>query len=209
MKRTSATSLRVPSVSRRAVLAAMAGSAAAALSACAGSGAQPSGTGTSTVAGGASAGTTATASAPSTSAGPAATAAPTASATTTGRPAPTQSKKANDDSGELAAGFPSSVLVLMPGATIETSSIEKSEPLSMASVTASVTATPAAVLDFYTQSLTGQGFAAQPGDSVDGVPTKTFLRAGGQESVTVSVAQSAATATFTLGATLLAASFKQ
>lgn len=202
MKRTPAIPLRLPLPSRRVVLAAAVGFAAVALSACSGSGARSPGNEPSTAPGGTPASTKATASVQA--------AAPTsaASATTTDSPAPTRAKDAKHDPRELVAGFPSSVLAPMPGATIEASSIEKSQPLSTASVTASVPATSAAVLDFYTQSLTGQGFAAQPGDSVDGVPSKTFLRAGGQESVTVSVAQSSAIATYTLGATLLAASFK-
>ena len=55
---------------------------------------------------------------------------------------------------------------------------------------------------------TDQGFKAQPGDAVDGVPLKTFIRAEGQEIITVSVIQTGATATFTVGATLLPASMK-
>ncbi|MDJ0318181.1 MULTISPECIES: hypothetical protein [Arthrobacter] len=78
----------------------------------------------------------------------------------------------------------------------------------MASMTASVTASSADVLAYYTKSLTSQGFEAQPGDAVDGVPLKTFVRAQGQEIATVSIVQSASTATFTIGATLLPASFR-
>lgn len=188
MKQATAIPLLAPFVSRRTILTAAVGSAAVVLSACSNSGAQTSGTETSAVTGGTAASSQATDS---------------ASAAATASPSP-----AAPPVTELVAGFPSSVLVLMPGAMIEASSIEKSEPLSTASVTASVTATSAEVLEFYTGSFTRQGFTAQPGDSVDGIPSKTFLRAGGQESVTVSVVQSGAKATFTLGATLLAASFQ-
>ena len=69
-------------------------------------------------------------------------------------------------------------------------------------------ATPAAVLANYTKVLTKQGFKAQPGDAVDGVPTKTFVRAEGQEIVTVSIVKTGDTSTVTLGATLVPASFK-
>ena len=109
---------------------------------------------------------------------------------------------------ELVAGFPSTVLPLMKGAEIQASSLVHGSPVSVASLTATVKATPATVLTSYTTVLTKQGFKAQPGDAVDGVPLKTFVRAEGQEIVTVSVVQTGSTATFTLGATLLPASFK-
>lgn len=109
---------------------------------------------------------------------------------------------------KLVAGFPTTVLPLMPDATIQASSLEHNTDVSMASMTASVTASSADVLAYYTKSLTSQGFEAQPGDAVDGVPLKTFVRAQGQEIATVSIVQSASTATFTIGATLLPASFR-
>lgn len=109
---------------------------------------------------------------------------------------------------KLVAGFPATVLPLMKGAEIQASSLEHSTPVSVASLTASVKAGSADVLAHYTKVFTDQGFTAQPGDAVDGVPLKTFVRAQGQEIVTVSVVQTASTATFTVGATLLPASFK-
>lgn len=108
---------------------------------------------------------------------------------------------------KLVAGFPTTVLPLMPDATIQASSLEHNTDVSMASMTARVTASSADVLAYYTKSLTSQGFEAQPGDAVDGVPLKTFVRAQGQEIATVSIVQTASTATFTIGATLLPASF--
>lgn len=108
---------------------------------------------------------------------------------------------------ELVAGFPSKVLPLMKGAQIQASSIEKGAQASVASLTATITATPEAVLDYYGKHLGGLGFKAQEGDKVDGVPLKTFVRADGKEIVTVSVVQTGSTATFSLGATLLPASF--
>ena len=96
----------------------------------------------------------------------------------------------------------------MKGAQIQASSLVHGSPVSMASLTATITATPAAVLANYTKVLTKQGFKAQPGDAVDGVPTKTFVRAEGQEIVTVSIVKTGDTSTVTLGATLVPASFK-
>lgn len=109
---------------------------------------------------------------------------------------------------ELVTGFPATVLPLMKDAQIQASSVEHAEPVSTATLTATVTAPSADVVTHYTKVFTDQGFKAQPGDAVDGVPLKTFVRAEGQEILTVSVVQTGATATFTLGATLLPASFK-
>lgn len=134
---------------------------------------------------------------------PAATSAPsTATASATAPATATSAVK------ELVDGFPTTVVPLMKGAQIQASSIQRSTPVSIASLTATVTAPAADVLSYYSKVFTDQGFKAQPGDAVDGVPLKTFIRAEGQEIITVSVVQTAATATFTVGATLLPASLK-
>jgi hypothetical protein len=132
----------------------------------------------------------------------------TAAASSSASPAATAAPSADTAVKELVAGFPATVMPLMKGAQIQASSIQHAEPVSLASLTATATAPSADVLSYYTKVFTDQGFKAQPGDSVDGVPMKTFVRAEGQEIVTVSVIQTASTATFTLGATLLPASFK-
>lgn len=137
-----------------------------------------------------------------------ASASASSTASATASPTPTVAPSAVSAVKELVAGFPAGVLPLMTGAQVQSSSIEHAEPVSVASLTATVTATSADVLAYYTGVFTAEGFTAQPGDSVDGVPIKTFVRAEGQEVVTVSIVQTAATATFTLGATLLPASFK-
>lgn len=108
----------------------------------------------------------------------------------------------------MVAGFPTKVVPLMKGATVQASSVEHGTPVSTVTMTASVASSSADVLKYYTKVFTGQGFKAQAGDAVDGVPTKTYVRADGQEIVTVSIVQTAATATFTVGASLLPASFK-
>ena len=132
-----------------------------------------------------------------------ASAAPSASPTAgTGTPTAESAIK------ELVAGFPATAVPLMKGAEIQATSIAHAGPVSTASMTATITDTSANVLAHYTKVFTDQGFAAQPGDSVDGVPLKTFVRTGGQEIATVSVVQTGSTATFTIGATLLQASFK-
>lgn len=108
----------------------------------------------------------------------------------------------------LVAGFPSKLLPLMPKAEIQSSSLQNTTPLSVASLIATTSAKPAEILDYYTKSLTSQGFKAQPGSSVEGVPLKTFVRAQGQEVVTVSVIQTGSTSTLTLGANVLPGSLK-
>lgn len=137
----------------------------------------------------------------------AATPSPTgASAPATGTA--TASATAKSAVKELVEGFPATVVPLMKGAEIQASSLQLSKPVSIASLTATVAAPAATVLSHYSKVFTDQGFKAQPGDAVDGVPLKTFIRAEGQEIITVSVIQTGATATFTVGATLLPASMK-
>ncbi|MEV8146126.1 hypothetical protein [Specibacter sp. NPDC078709] len=127
-----------------------------------------------------------------------------AAASASGTPAPSAETAVK----ELVAGFPTQVLPLPKGAAIQASSLEKGATVSVAQVTATTTETPAQILEFYTTSLTAQGFKAQPGDAVDGVPLKTYVRADGQEIVTVSVVVTSGTSTFTAGATLLPGSLK-
>lgn len=121
---------------------------------------------------------------------------------------PTATPTAQTAVKKLVEGFPLAAVPLMEKARIQVSSTEKAGPVSLASMTASITAGSAEVLDYYTKAFTAQGFTAQPGDAVDGVPLKTFVRTGGQEVATVSVIEEAGTATFTVGATLLPAAFK-
>ena len=144
--------------------------------------------------------------APTASATPAPRASSTPAPATASAVAPTPS--AQSAVKTLVAGFPTTVLPLMSGATLQASSIEHSTPVSVASLTASVNAPSADVLAYYSKAFTDQGFSAQPGDAVDGVPTKTFVRAQGQEIATVLIVQTGSTATFTLGATLLPTSCK-
>lgn len=176
-------------LTRRGLMAASASAAVVLLAACSG-----------TPGDGASTATTTTAPATAVSS---ASAAPSASPTAgTGTPTAESAIK------ELVAGFPATAVPLMKGAEIQATSIAHAGPVSTASMTATITDTSANVLAHYTKVFTDQGFAAQPGDSVDGVPLKTFVRTGGQEIATVSVVQTGSTATFTIGATLLQASFK-
>lgn len=132
------------------------------------------------------------------------------SATTSAAPSAASPAQATAETAvkELVAGFPATLIPLMPGAQVQGSTLQRSTPLSAASLTATITATPAAVLAYYSQVFQGQGFTAQPGDTVDGVPLKTFVRAAGQEIVIVSVVQTGDSATVTVGATVLPGSLK-
>lgn len=109
---------------------------------------------------------------------------------------------------ELVAGFPTKLIPLMKGATVQASSLQRSTPLSVASLTETVTAKPADVMAYYTKVYLAQKFTALPGDSVDGTPSKTFVRSSGQENVNVAVVQTGTTATVTVGANVFPASLK-
>ncbi|WP_246295658.1 hypothetical protein [Arthrobacter wenxiniae] len=109
---------------------------------------------------------------------------------------------------ELVAGFPVKLIPLMKGAEVQASSLQRTTPISVASLTETVTAKPADVLAYYTKVYEGQKFTALPGNSVDGTPSKTFVRASGQESVNVAIVQTGTTSTVTVGASVLPASLK-
>ncbi|MGA7205256.1 MAG: hypothetical protein WBX27_11565 [Specibacter sp.] len=133
---------------------------------------------------------------------------PSAAATQTATAGSSATPTAEAAVKELVAGFPTKLIPLMTGADVQASSLQRSTPLSVAALTATVTAKSADVLAYYTKVFTAQGFTAQPGNSVEGVPLKTFVRGAGQEIVTVSVVQTGSTATVTIGANVLPASLK-
>lgn len=110
--------------------------------------------------------------------------------------------------GALVPGFPSSLIPLMPGAMVQSSSLDKSKPLVTASLVASSSAKSDDVLAFYAKALQDQGFTALPGDTVGSVPSKDFTRADGKETVNISVVPSGSSVTFTIGANVLPASLK-
>ena len=166
---------------RHAGLTALAAAAAVSLAAC--SSPAPSASPGSTV--------SVPATASPTAAGPSPSAAPGTTATVGGR----------------VPGFPQKLLPLMPGATVVSSSFDKTTSPATAALVATTKATPAAILAFYTKSLTGQGFKAVPGDAVGSVASKDFVR-GDSETVNVSVVKSGGVATFTIGANVAAKSVK-
>ncbi|NVN00224.1 hypothetical protein G6035_16355 [Arthrobacter sp. SDTb3-6] len=96
----------------------------------------------------------------------------------------------------------------MKGAQVQSSSLQHSTPLSVATLIETVTAKPADVLAFYTKVYEGQKFTALKGEKVDGTPLKTFVRSAGQETVNVAVVETGNTATVTIGANVLPASLK-
>lgn len=131
-----------------------------------------------------------------------------ASAAASAQPNSTSQATAETALKELVAGFPTKLIPLIKGGQVQTSSILRGTPLTTVSLVSSVTAKPADVLSYYTKVFTDQGFKAQPGDSVQGVPLKTFVRANGQEVVTVSIVATGQTSTLTVGANVLPASLK-
>jgi hypothetical protein len=104
-------------------------------------------------------------------------------------------------------GFPQQLLPLMPGATVVSSSFDKASAPATAALVGTVAAPTAAVLDFYTKALEGQGFKAVPGESVGAVASKDFVR-GDNETVNLSLVEAAGVATFTIGANVPAESAK-
>lgn len=170
--------------------------AALALTACSGSTGAPS---SSTQTSGAS-GTSAS-SAAATSTG---TSAATASSSSTG--GPTSGPQSTTDG--LVAGFPTSLIPLMPGATIKSSNYDSSQAIATASLVATSSETAAAIGDYYTKVYVEQNFTPLPATSVDGVTSLSFTRTNGTETVNVSVGPAASGVTINVGAHVLPASMK-
>lgn len=164
-----------------AALAAIAAGAALALSAC-----SPAGPGVTA----SSAGTSSQATSQLT---PAATASPSASPGTSATV------------GAVVAGFPVKLLPLMPGATVTSSSFDKSALPATVALVASIPSPTAAVVDFYTKALEAQGFKAVPGEAVGAIASKDFVR-GDNETVNLAVVEAAGVSTFTIGANVAAES---
>lgn len=109
--------------------------------------------------------------------------------------------------GKIVAGFPEALLPVMPGATVISSSFDKTATPATAALVASVTAPSAAVVDFYTKHLEANGFKAVPGDAVGAVASKDFVR-NDTETVNVAAVEAAGVSTFTIGANVAVESAK-
>lgn len=148
--------------------------------------------------------TAAASSAGSVTPSPSAASSPSASAST---PA-TQNPKATATVGALVSGFPTTLIPLMPGATLQSTSLDKTKPLVTASLVATTKAKSADVITFYSDALQKQGFTALPGDAVGSVASKDFTRAKGAETVNLALVVTGSSVTFTVGANVLPASLK-
>lgn len=151
----------------------------------------------------------------STSSRPVQSSTPPASPTTAAQSTPTpttQTEPAGQPTvsatvGAVVEGFPTTLLPLMPGATVVSSSFDKSAVPANAALVATIPGAPAAVVEFYTGAIEGQGFKAVPGEAVGGVTSKDFVR-GTNETINLSVVEAAGTSTFTLGANVAPESIK-
>lgn len=144
-------------------------------------------------------GTTSSSSAPAASS--------TAPPTTTAPPSPSAEPGTSATVGAMVPGFPQQLLPLMPGAKVVSSSFDKTTVPATVALVGSITAPAATVLAFYTTQLEAQGFKAVPGETVGSVPSKDFLR-GDNETVNISVMETAGVSTFTIGANVAAESVK-
>ena len=140
---------------------------------------------------------------------PASPSSPAASAqsSTTAPPSPSAEPGTSATVGALVPGFPQKLLPLMPGAKVVSSSFDKTTVPATVALVGSITAPAADVLAFYTKGAEAQGFKAVPGETVGALPSKDFLR-GGNETVNISVMETAGVSTFTIGANIAAESVK-
>ena len=134
-------------------------------------------------------------------------AASTAPPTTTAPPSPAAEPGTSATVGALVPAFPQQLLPLMPGAKVVSSSFDKTTTPATVALVGSIPAPAANVLAFYKVQLEAQGFKAVPGETVGSVPSKDFLR-GDNETVNISVVETAGASTFTIGANVAAESAK-
>ena len=137
----------------------------------------------------------------------ASTSAASPQSSTTAPPSPSAEPGTSATVGALVPGFPQALLPLMPGAKVVSSSFDKTTVPATVALVGSITAPAADVLAFYTKALEAQGFKAVPGETVGTVPSKDFLR-GDNETVNISVMETAGVSTFTIGANVAAESVK-
>lgn len=170
---------------KRAIAAVVAASALLGLAACA-----PSGTGTSS---------------PASSS----TAVPSvAESAATAPPSPSAEPGASATVGAVVSGFPQQLLPLMPGATVQSTSFNKTVVPATASLVGSIPSPAAAVFEYYTAQLEAQGFKAIPGEAAGTVPSKDFHRGDNNETASIAVVETAGVSTFTVGANVAAESVK-
>lgn len=127
--------------------------------------------------------------------------------TTTAPASPSAEPGTSATVGAMVPGFPETLLPVMPGAKVVSSSFDKTTEPATVALVGSISAPSAEVLAFYTKELEAQGFKAVPGETVGAVPSKDFLR-GETETVNISVLETAGVSTFTIGANVAAESVK-
>ncbi|RKR13911.1 hypothetical protein [Arthrobacter oryzae] len=140
-------------------------------------------------------------------AGSASTPAASPQSSTTAPPSPSAEPGTSATVGALVPGFPQTLLPLMPGAKVVSSSFDKTTVPATVALVGSISAPAANVLAFYTKGLGAHGFKAVPGDAVGTVPSKDFLR-GDNETVNISIMETGGVSTFTIGANVAAESVK-
>ncbi|WP_024367568.1 hypothetical protein [Arthrobacter sp. TB 26] len=139
---------------------------------------------------------------------PSASTAPSAAQpSTTASASPSAEPGTSATVGALVPGFPAKLLPVMPGAKIVSSSFDKTTTPATVALVGSISAPSGDVLAFYTTELVAQGFQAVPGETVGAVPSKDFLR-GDNDTVNLSVIETAGMSTFTIGANVAAESVK-
>nr|WP_028266707.1 hypothetical protein [Arthrobacter sp. MA-N2] len=109
--------------------------------------------------------------------------------------------------GALVPGFPQQLIPLMPQASVESSSFDKNTSPASVALVGTIASPADAVVAFYTTALTAQGFKEIPGNTVGSIKSKDFLR-GDNETVNISVVETAGKSTFTIGANVAAGSVK-
>lgn len=132
---------------------------------------------------------------------------PTASAQPTGTQGDPATPGSSATVGTLVAGFPQSLIPVMPGSAVVSSAFEKTGSPATVALVGTIKSPAATVVAYYTHALEAQGFKAVPGEAVGSIASKDFLR-GDNETVNISVVEAAGLSTFTVGANVAPESIK-
>lgn len=89
--------------------------------------------------------------------------------------------------GEVVEGFPTDVVPVMPGATVKLSTVATTDGVRQLALAGETSEPADAVLAFYRDALTAQGFTEANAALPQGAVGATFVRGEGSEILTLSV----------------------
>jgi hypothetical protein len=123
---------------------------------------------------------------------------------TTGQPTTGGASPSAAAVGEVVEGFPTDVVPVMPGATVKLSTVATTDGVRQVALAGETTEPADAVLAFYRNGLTAQGFTEANAALPQGAVGATFVRGEGSEILTLSVVSVDGKQQFSIGGQIAA-----